>query len=272
MSAEINQDFVTYQGDDVSPIFTVRDSSGNPIDISTVQNIIWSARRNLDTTVALSKSKTGGSISFVTDGTDGQFEVDIATADTALLDGYYLHTATIVDSASNTTTVAVGRMQVGQAPAWTYDATLLASSTLYQVRRLVGDVLIGDQQLSDAEVNFAISLYSNSPYRAAAECCRQIAAQYSRLVDIVEGELKTNHSNKAKAYSALGIQLDARGLSKIGVMPYAGGISVSDKNAVAADPDRVAPAFNVGMDDNLQYPGPFPNQTPIATPSGGEGS
>jgi hypothetical protein len=35
-----------------------------------------------------------------------------------------------------------------------------------------------------------------------------------------------------------------------GALPYAGGISVSDKQTTAQNTDRVAPQFNLGMDDN----------------------
>lgn len=265
MAAEANQDFITYQGDDVAPVFTVRDGSGAIVNISSVSNITWIARRNLQDAAVLTKTKAGGEITFVTDGTDGQFQVEIDAADTTALSGYYVHQASITDANGNITTVTVGRMQVGLPPAWTYDATQLATSTLYQVRRLVGDVLVGDQQLTDPEVLQAINLWPGSIYLAAAECCRNIAAQYSRRPDLVQGELKTNYSQLAKAYMDRAAEMESRGNMIAGAMPYAGGIDVDDKNAVAADPNRVPPAFNIGMDDNLQYPGPFPNQVPDAS-------
>ncbi len=270
MPAEINQDFVTYQGDAVAPVFTVRDADGTVVDISTVSEITWSARRNLDTAAVLTKTRSGGAITFVTNGTNGQFQVAIATGDTSAMAGFYVHQAKITDSTGNVTTVTVGRMQIGLPPAWTYDPTQIASSSLYQVRRLIGDIFSGEQLMVDEEINFAIGLYPSSVYLAAAECCRQLSAGFARQVDIVQGELKTNHSQKSKRYAELAVDMQSRGMARGGVMPYVGGISVTDKNAVAADPDRVAPAFNIGMDDNLTSPGPYPNETPAATSSGAE--
>jgi len=253
--ASINQDFVTYQGNAVSPIFTVKNSAGVAIDISGSTEIAWSAiRDDLDVPV-ISKTKTGGGITFVTDGTDGKFQVAILATDTASLSGSYIHQATVTDGDGNPTTVSVGRMQVGLAPTWTYDSTALRTNTLYQVRRLVGDVLASDQQLQDEEIRFAISLYSNV-YLAAAECCREIAAQYSRKVNTVQGAsgLQTNYSQQAIAYTLRAKELENRGMARGGTMPYMGGISIADKVAQQNDTDRVQPSFIIGMDDNLLNP------------------
>src|SRR5882672_4101952 len=144
-----NQDFVTYQGDAPKPIFTVRDSAGAIVDISTVTEIEWTCRRMDDDVAALTKLKSAGAITFVTNGTDGKFQVAITIANTTGLNGFYKHQARITDSAGNPTTVSAGRMQVGPRPSWTYDASAVADVPLYQVRLLVGDVLANDQQLSD---------------------------------------------------------------------------------------------------------------------------
>lgn len=158
---------------------------------------------------------------------------------------------------------------------WSYDVSLFSTSTgnigTMIVRRYVGDVLTNDQQLQDAEINYAISTYANY-FLAAAECARWISAQYSRKVDVVQGELKTNYSNQAKAYNERAIDLEQRGMARAGgAMPYAGGISVTDKSDQLADPDRVTPQFNIGMDDN-SLPVGFGsgNETP-GNPSGGNG-
>lgn len=265
--AAVNQDFVTYQGDDVQPEFTVLDGSGLPIDISAVNNIVWVARRNLGSSVVVTKQKTLGQITFLTDGTDGKFLVAITKADTAALDGYYLHAAAVVDSANNLTTVTVGRMQVGQPPVWTYDATQLPTSRLYQVRRIMGDVLITDQQLSDPEVEYATSIYPDN-YMAAAECCRQIAAQYARKVDTIQGEVRTMYSSQSAKYLNMANKFQSFALENgAGSTPFFGGGSVTAKAAQLADPDRVTPQFNIGMFDDLLL-GQTGNQTP-GNPSGG---
>lgn len=260
MSASNNQDFVTYQGDDVSPIFTVRDANGNPIDISAVQNITWMAKLNIDSDPEITKTKQAGQIVFVTNGADGKFQVLILAADTQPLSGFYIHQASIKDQAGNVSTVSVGRLQVGQPPVWTYNPSKVGTVDLYTVRRIIGDVLVGDQQLVDAEIKWALSQYTNV-YLAAAECCRNIAAQYARKVDTVQGDLRTMYSAQSAKYSKMATDLEQRGMARGGVGGYAGGISVQDKIAQEDDSDRVTPQFNIGMDDNL---------IPLGTGSGNE--
>ena len=80
--------------------------------------------------------------------------------------------------------------------AWSYNVGQISTSALFQVRRLIGDVLAADQQLQDEEINWTLGRFS-SIYGAAAECCRDIAAQFARKVDTVQGELRTS-SNAAR--------------------------------------------------------------------------
>ena len=268
MAASLNQDFVTYKGDSVTPIFTVLNSAGTAIDISSVTQITWTARRENSDSATVTKTKTGGTITFVTDGTDGKFQVAIIGTDTTAMDGFYLHEASITDASGNVTTVSVGRMNVGVAPTWTYDPGSISTNRLYMVRRLVGDVLQNDQQLQDEEVNAAIAIFSNN-YLAAAECCRWIAAQYSRLVDTVQGQLSTNYSAKQRAYAQRALELQNFGMSRgAGAMPFAGGITTTDKAAQVSDTSRVTPQFNIGMGDNLLLGNGAGNETP-ANPGGG---
>ena len=83
-----SQDFDIYAGDDVTPIFTLANASGVAIDISSVSEITWTAQRDMDSAAVLTKTKTGGGIVFVTDGSDGKFQVVISGSDTAGLDEY----------------------------------------------------------------------------------------------------------------------------------------------------------------------------------------
>lgn len=261
MTIAKNQDFITIKGDDVLPIFTVYSDYDalTPQDISTVSQIEWFCRRDEDSAVLFTKKKSLGQITFVNTGLDGKFQVQIDAADTATLDGYYLHYARITDSTGKITTVSVGRMQVGLQPEWTYDSSILDSSTVNQVRRLVGDVIANDQQLDDNEIALSISLWPGSIWRAASECCRWIASQYSRKVDsVAPGELRTSFSAQATAYSKRADEYERNAMlrSNGAAQIYAGGISRSDKQTQEADTDRVQPQFNIGMDDNLTMPVP----------------
>lgn len=159
--------------------------------------------------------------------------------------------------------------------AWTYDNTLLSTSTanadVMVVRLMTGDRLPGNQKLYDAEILFNISQFANL-YLAAAECCRNISLQYATQVDIVQGELKTNYSNMTKVFNDRAALLESRGMARGGAMPYAGGISVQDKENYVADTDRVVPNFNIGMQDNLSDPvSPVGNETPGNPAPGGGG-
>lgn len=135
---------------------------------------------------------------------------------------------------------------------WSYNVAQLAdptNGTLYQIRRLIGDVLSGDQQLQDEEIIWTASRFG-SIYGAAAECCRDIAAQYARKVDTVQGELRTLYSQQTKRYMVMAADLEARGIGR-GAMPYAGGISNADKTNIAQNPDRVPPDFQRGQFDDV---------------------
>lgn len=268
MTIARNQDFVTIIGDDVQPIFTVYSDfdAGTVQDIQTVTEIEWFVRREMEDSILLTKKKSLGQIGFVNTGSDGKFYVTVLAADTTLLDGYYLHYARITDNTGKKTTVSVGRMQVGLKPEWTYDPTTLSDSNVYQVRRLIGDVIPDDQQLDDNEIALAITLWPGNIWMQASECCRWIAAQYSRKVDsTAPGALTTHFSSQASAYSRRADEYERKGMlrSPGAAQIYAGGISVSDKQTQELDTDRVSPQFNIGMSDNLLIPtGPVGNETP----------
>jgi hypothetical protein len=263
MAASINQDFVTYQGNAISPIFTVKTAAGVAVDISTVTEITWQVLPEDLGTPLISKTKTGGGITFVTTGADGKFQVAILAADTLPLEGYYMHTASITDAGGNVTTVSVGRMQVGLKPTWTYNSAKLSTVPLFQVRRLIGDVLIGDQQMQDQEVQWYIDNYSNV-WAAASAACRALAAQFSRMVDTVQGEMHTLYSQRAKNYMLLAQTLYQQSRGRGVAYVYAGGISQSDKQQQVEDSDRVPPQFNLLMFDDLLPESPVGHQTPAS--------
>ena len=132
--------------------------------------------------------------------------------------------------------------------SWAYSPLNLATSPKDQVRRLLGDVLASDQQVQDEEITWSLSRWNI--YGATAELALGLAFQLARQVDVVQGELKTNFSNRSKQYAALARQMKL--LANTSAMPYAGAISIADKINVASDPDRPPPDFNRGQfDDRL---------------------
>ncbi len=133
---------------------------------------------------------------------------------------------------------------------WTYNFTQLAAGAqLPQVRFLIGDTLPSDQLLQDEEIDYALSARGNV-YAAAADCCRSIASTFSRQSDMADGDLRISRSQKAKAYMERALNLDAQFAINGGAQPWAGGISVTQKQTAEQDSDRVTPQFNLGMEDN----------------------
>lgn len=130
--------------------------------------------------------------------------------------------------------------------SWSYSGDPSAS-TLDEVRFLIGDTDIDDQQLSDEEITYLLAEYE-SALPAAIAAAEGIAAKYARLVDQKTGDIDVKFSQRAAHYSQLAADLRR----KIGILaePYVGGISVSDTEIDKDDDDVVQPAFEVGMMDN----------------------
>lgn len=145
------------------------------------------------------------------------------------------------------------------AGTWTYDPALLATSQLFQVRTLIADVNFNDQLLWDEQITFALTQRGNI-YSAAADCCRQIAAKYSRDIDISEGLLRKTFSVRQRAFADRAGELDMRAKFTGKGLPYAGGISRSDKQLREQNTDRVMPQFMIGLMDDWLPVGPVDNQ------------
>ena len=146
---------------------------------------------------------------------------------------------------------------------WSYDPTTLSTNKTAQVRFLIGDTVQTSPQMQDEEIAFALT-QRGSPYGAAADVCRALAAKLSREADTVDKDLRTMLSSKASAYARRARDLEIQGKARGGAMPYAGGISIADKVQKELDLDRVAPDFNKNMDTNYEPVAPVGNEgTPL---------
>jgi hypothetical protein len=157
-------------------------------------------------------------------------------------------------------------------PSWTYDTTKLTStdagyftgSTIgvrYQIRLLIQDTNSARQLFQDQEIDW-IQTQEMNAYTAAAALCDTLVAKAGGV--------------KAKKISELAIQYDpvfyrqlagtlrARGSGY--QIPYAGGISIADKQAQQGDADWVQPAISRGLDNNPIAP------EPANPPQGGSGT
>ena len=116
-------------------------------------------------------------------------------------------------------------------------------------RFLCGDTNTKDFLLNDEEILYFLAQYNNTPLNAAIRCCETIAAKYARMSDETVGAVKILYSQKAKGYYALKEQLICR-LCTEDATPYAGGISIADKQANQDNSDRVRPDFDKHQMEN----------------------
>ena len=139
---------------------------------------------------------------------------------------------------------------VGGTVTYSGDPT---ASSLDKVRFLVGDTNTADPQLSDEEILWLISSQGNI-YNAAAMACEQIVS-LGRLVDKKVGDFEIRGSSRARDLMSRAKSLRIRAAAS--AVPYAGGISRSDKQSYEDDTDRVTPAFHIGQFDSpgVQTPG-----------------
>ena len=131
---------------------------------------------------------------------------------------------------------------------WTYSGDP-ASSDRDEVRFLVGDTDTNDQLVTDEEIAYAVANEGNN-YLAAAEICRAIAAKFAKLVDKSVGDLRIAYNQRQQAYKDLMKMLTTRG-NRSAATPYAGGISISDKDTVEDNTDRVQPGIKRNLHDHV---------------------
>jgi len=135
---------------------------------------------------------------------------------------------------------------------WTYSGDPSASDR-DEVRFLTGDTDTTDQQATDEEIAYAVA---NEPTNvsAAIRVLRALAGKYARKADKDVGDLKIKWSQVSKNYMDMAKFLEDSDSSSVLPTPYAGGISVSDKQSVDQDTDRINPSFTRGMNDNPNGP------------------
>ena len=127
--------------------------------------------------------------------------------------------------------------------AATYNPAMPAN--LDKVRFLIQDTVVATAMLQDEEINFMLIEYPNYKM-AAANCADVLSSKFaSSAEDRAIGNLRLHYADKAKKYADLANRLRAQA-SKV-VLPYAGGISKADKNAINDDTDRVEPSFRRGQ-------------------------
>jgi hypothetical protein len=139
---------------------------------------------------------------------------------------------------------------------WTYTGDP-ATNARDSVRFLIGDTDTNDQLINDEEIAWINNQLTGSDtattalYNVAYRACITIASKFSRMADKSVGDLRVSMSQKAKAYRE---QADSllllAGREGSVPTPYAGGISIADKDVDQGDSDIVEPSFSFGQFDN----------------------
>lgn len=129
---------------------------------------------------------------------------------------------------------------------WTYSLSNINSSALSFVRMKIGDTTSGDQLLQDEEIQALVTDVGDQ-YFAAARAARAIAGHFSRRTDKTAGRLRIAGGQPSQYYETLAQRLEMEAGMRVG--PYAGALSISDKDSYLMDNDRVKPSFTIGMTD-----------------------
>jgi hypothetical protein len=104
-------------------------------------------------------------------------------------------------------------------------------------------------RLEDEEIQRVLQRF---PGRPRVMCIQALIAKFARQPEGSVGPNVIRPSNRANELRKL--LADWMRIEGATAVPSAGGISVSDQEAAAADTDRVPPSFTVGMQDNPQAP------------------
>lgn len=141
---------------------------------------------------------------------------------------------------------------------WTYSGNP-SSSAGDAIRFLIGDTDTTDQLLSNEEIAWvnsessASSTSTSGLYEAAYRCCVAIASKLSRLADKQIGDLHVSLSQKAKGYLTQAQEFKALAQTTNYVpIPYAGGISISDKEIDQDNSDIFRGWFASGQFQNVR--------------------
>lgn len=127
---------------------------------------------------------------------------------------------------------------------WSYSGNpSLSSKDL--CRYLIGDTVEDEPLVSDEELAWQLTQQSDVRLAAAA-AAESLSRLFARQASLRTPELSVDFTARAKQYYALATQL-RREAVELAAIPYAGGISVTDKTTTAANSDRVPPAFTVDL-------------------------
>ena len=134
-----------------------------------------------------------------------------------------------------------------------YDPASLATSTLQQVRWLLGGSK-ADDLIFDDEITFSLSLYGNNIYLAAAECADTIGSQFAASSQRVSvGPFQSSDWQLTTAWDKMAKHLRKLGMrySRIDASQMLPGMTALDIENIDSQTEYPQFAFKKGLHDNL---------------------
>lgn len=135
----------------------------------------------------------------------------------------------------------------GRSPlTFTYNSSSTTITDLSWIRLRIFDTSSASAKLTDEEIANLVATYSNR-YLAAAAAAETIAGKFALYSDKTVGKLSISQGSLGDRYMKLAATL--RREAGLRATPFAGGITISDKDSEKQDSDRVDPAFSVDAFD-----------------------
>lgn len=126
-----------------------------------------------------------------------------------------------------------------------------SNSTRDELRFLIQDTDQTDFAFQDGELDYFLLGSGDNPFSAAIRAIETLIAKYSKLVDEKVGQVSKSYSQLVDHYKALLATLQRR-VAIDDALPFAGGISESQKDVQEDDHDRVDPFFTRDMHDYVR--------------------
>jgi len=133
--------------------------------------------------------------------------------------------------------------------SFTYNVEL--ADDVSQVRFMIQDKDCTRQLFQDEEITWVLSTEDNI-YAAAAQLCEQLVIRSGNVRKKVIGDLSITYD--VAFYRQLAGQFRARGAGN--QVPYAGGISITDKERQQGNADGTPPSIFRNIDENPAAPQP----------------
>ena len=127
----------------------------------------------------------------------------------------------------------------------TYDVNV--STDKDKVRLLIGDVNESTMLLADEEIAYFLSFSGTSVTQAAIKAVEASIARLGEAIDKTLDGFSARYSQRFDHLQTVANRLRDK-LAYSTALPYAGGISVADKDSAVEDSDRVQPQFAIEED------------------------